>query len=109
MGDWLLRVLAEQALMAAEKLERLRLAPQPDLVDDVDVSLGEILPAAYWGPDRETPPTAAEMQEMLKEHKVTLHVTLQDVSTPREPVDRTLEQIIKTVANVIPRFDPFLT
>jgi hypothetical protein len=35
-------------------------------------------------------------------------VTLQDVPVPREPVERTIEQIIKTVADVVPRFDAFL-
>jgi hypothetical protein len=39
--------------------------------------------------------------------QITGFVTFQNVSVPREPIDRTLEQIIETVANVIPRFDRF--
>jgi hypothetical protein len=34
-------------------------------------------------------------------------VTFQDVSVPHAPVDWTLEQIIKKVVDIIPRFDPF--
>jgi hypothetical protein len=40
-------------------------------------------------------------------HQATIQVSLQDVAMPREPVDRTLQQVIETVANVIPRFDRF--
>ena len=39
----------------------------------------------------------------------TVFVTWQDVAMPREPVDRTLENIIKCVADIIPRFEPFLS
>lgn len=39
--------------------------------------------------------------------KITIAVTLKDVSMPREPVDQTLAQIIETAANIIPRFDQF--
>ena len=34
-------------------------------------------------------------------------VAVQDVAMPDEPLDVTLEQIIKTVVDVIPRFDGF--
>jgi hypothetical protein len=37
----------------------------------------------------------------------TGYVAFEDVTMPREPVDRTLEQIIECVVNVIPRFDRF--
>jgi hypothetical protein len=39
--------------------------------------------------------------------EATLVVTFQDLAMPRIPVDRALEEIIETVANVIPRFDRF--
>jgi hypothetical protein len=38
---------------------------------------------------------------------LTVYVSLEDATMPREPVDRTLENIIKTVADVIPRFEQF--
>lgn len=41
------------------------------------------------------------------EGQVGVFVTLQNVPVPPEPVDRTLEQIVKCVANIIPPFDPF--
>ena len=41
-------------------------------------------------------------------HNGKVQVTLQDASTPREPVDWTLAQIVDTVANAIPRFERFL-
>jgi hypothetical protein len=41
--------------------------------------------------------------------EVALYVTWKDIAMPREPVDRTLEQIIKCVKEIIPRFDAFLT
>ena len=44
---------------------------------------------------------------MYVDTQVTTYVALQDVTMPREPVERTLEQIIETVANVIPRFETF--
>ena len=39
--------------------------------------------------------------------EVAIYVTWQDLTMPREPVERTLEQIVKTAANIIPRFDGF--
>ena len=39
--------------------------------------------------------------------QATGFVALQDVSMPREPVDRTLEQIVECVATVVERFDRF--
>lgn len=39
--------------------------------------------------------------------KVAFYVTWKDIPVPLEPVERTLEQIIKTAANIIPRFDRF--
>lgn len=40
--------------------------------------------------------------------QVSVRVALKDSTMPHDTVDRTLAQIIKTVANVIPRFDKFL-
>lgn len=40
--------------------------------------------------------------------KTTISVTFENVAMPLEPVERTLEQVIKCVAHIIPRFEPFL-
>lgn len=37
--------------------------------------------------------------------QTTVFVTWQDVTMPREPVDRTLEQIVECVANIVPSFE----
>lgn len=47
--------------------------------------------------------------EMEMDTQPTIYVTWKDSLMPREPVDRTLEQIIETVANIIPRFDQFFS
>lgn len=39
--------------------------------------------------------------------QATVQITFQDVAVPLVPADRTLEQIIKTVSNLIPKFDGF--
>ena len=43
------------------------------------------------------------------EHQVAVTVTFQDITMPREPIDRTLENIVETTANIIPRFEGFFT
>jgi len=49
----------------------------------------------------------AEREEMGVNCNVSVFVTFQNVTMPREPVDRTLENILKTVADIIPRFERF--
>lgn len=39
--------------------------------------------------------------------QASVQIACQDVAVPDVPIERTLEQIIETVANIIPRFDPF--
>jgi hypothetical protein len=69
---------------------------------------GTIRPVVHWGgPGREAVPTAEEAAAMRMEHQVAVCVTFQDVSMPREGVDRTLENIVKCVADIVPRFEPF--
>ena len=51
--------------------------------------------------------SGSEPMEMKAQNPVC--VTIDDIAMPREPVDRMLEQIIKTVTNVVPRFDRFFT
>jgi hypothetical protein len=57
--------------------------------------------------------TEPEMLARLRRNDVKVnidalvYITCSDLTMPREPLDRTLEQIIKTVADLIPRFDPF--
>ena len=50
------------------------------------------------------PPLQSDVQ---MKGEVAIYVTWQDVAMPRVPVDRTLEQIIEAVANIVPRFDRF--
>jgi hypothetical protein len=59
-------------------------------------------PAGYL--PTQTPDNRGYMQV---KGKATGFVAFEDVTMPREPVDRTLEQIIETVSNIIPRFDCF--
>lgn len=40
--------------------------------------------------------------------QVTVFVSLQNAPVPLEPVDRTLENIVKCVADIVPRFEPFV-
>ena len=68
---------------------------------------GRIYPVPHWGAGRKTTPTPDEIKAMVMEHQVSIHVTFQDVTMPRQPVDLTLEQIIKTAANIIACFDKF--
>src|SRR2546422_3438816 len=64
-------------------------------------------PATFTIP-RDTATQHPPMQSNVQmKGEVAIYVTWQDVPVPSEPVDRTLEQIIETVANVIPRFDRF--
>jgi len=50
---------------------------------------------------------ASLRSDVQMEGQTSFCVTLHDVSMPRVPVETTLEQIIKTVADIIPRFDRF--
>jgi hypothetical protein len=61
-------------------------------------------PREYFATNQ--PPVQSNMQ---MKGQVAIYVTWQDLPVPREPVERTLEQIIETVAKVIARFDRFLT
>ncbi|HWE85810.1 MAG TPA: hypothetical protein VG267_12760 [Terracidiphilus sp.] len=84
----------------------LTLAYVPFFAFSVD-GAGRVQPIAHWGPDRKTIPTPAELEAMHMEHRASVTVTFQDKTMPREPVDRTLEDIIKTIADIIPRFEQF--
>jgi hypothetical protein len=58
--------------------------------------------------DATAPAAAPALQSnMQMKGEVAIYVTWKDVPVPSEPVDRTLEQIIKAVTNVIPIFDKF--
>lgn len=49
----------------------------------------------------------AMLKDMGVEADISICVTFKDITMPREPVDRTLENVLKTVADIIPRFDQF--
>lgn len=61
------------------------------------------LPREYFA----TTGASAFQSDMQMKAKAAIYVTWEDVSMPREPVDRTLEQVIKCVADIVPRFDAF--
>lgn len=50
---------------------------------------------------------AALRSDVAMKGQTAFCVALQDVSMPRVPVETTLERIIKTVGDIIPRFDRF--
>ena len=50
---------------------------------------------------------AALRSDVQMQGQTSFCVALEDVSMPRVPVETTLEQIFKTVADIIPRFDRF--
>jgi hypothetical protein len=52
------------------------------------------------------PPTQ-QTRTVKVDGQVTIFVSLKNSPMPSEPVERQLEQIIKCVANVVPRFDKF--
>jgi hypothetical protein len=53
--------------------------------------------------------SASEKKQPVDMHaQLALFVALQDPAMPREPVERTLENIVKDVADVIRRFERFL-
>jgi hypothetical protein len=52
-------------------------------------------------------PPALQADVQMKA-EVAIYLAWKDVPMPREPVERTLVQIVKTVANIIPQFDTFL-
>ncbi len=55
-----------------------------------------------------TAPAGPTLQsDVQMKGEVAIYVTWQDVAMPHEPVDRALEQIVKAVADVVPRFDRF--
>jgi hypothetical protein len=54
------------------------------------------------------PAESAESAGDVKvQSQATVFIAFRDSAMPREPVNRTLEQIVECVANVIPRFDQF--
>ena len=55
----------------------------------------------------DAPATKIRTTKMQMDAKVTVYVTWQDLAMPRVPVHRTLEEIVKTVAHILPGFDRF--
>lgn len=45
--------------------------------------------------------------DMKMKAKPAIYVAWKDIPMPQEPLDRTLEQIVKCVADIVPRFDAF--
>jgi hypothetical protein len=54
------------------------------------------------------PQLAITEAEAKVQAQTTVHVTWQDSAMPREPVQRTIEDFVKLVANIIPRFERFV-
>jgi hypothetical protein len=51
--------------------------------------------------------TALKSGDVKVNVDAAVQITFRDLTMPREPLDRTLEQVIETVTNVIPKFDRF--
>jgi len=64
-------------------------------------------PATVTVPRNRQAATHTMQSNVQMKGEVAIYVTWKDISVPLVPVDRTLEQIIETVTNVIPRFDRF--
>ncbi len=54
------------------------------------------------------PPPYPGMFEPDVQTQATVFVTWQDLTMPREPVEKTLEDMVKRVSTVVPRFDRFV-
>lgn len=59
-------------------------------------------------PSDVNPQLAMTEAEAKFQTQTTVHVTWQDASMPREPVQRTIEDFVKLVADIIPRFGQFV-
>jgi uncharacterized membrane protein YcgQ (UPF0703/DUF1980 family) len=69
------------------------------------MSLGRSAPDCELTPQLTSDPAHYETKV---ETQATVYVTWQDPFMPREPVQRTIEDFVKLVANVVPRFDGFV-
>jgi hypothetical protein len=68
------------------------------------------LPGWPGGPTVDTPSPAPPEQQprSVKVHgQVTVFVAIKDAPVPLVPIERALEQLVKCVANIVPRFEPF--
>ena len=86
-----------------------------ELGDNVDPPMrasgtgGRDVGVGYYGFINPNLPTndPTSRDRMQVDTEGTGYVALEDGLMPDEPVERTLEKIVKTVANVVPLFDPF--
>ena len=76
-----------------------------ELQSRIDYRGDLIARAAHWCPVVGLPTEALVYEALTRLGRN--HGASQDFLMPREPVDLTLTKIVKTVADVIPRFDPF--
>lgn len=52
-------------------------------------------------------PATQQTRTMKVDGQVTLFISLKDSPVPNEPVEVKLEQVVKCVANIVPRFEKF--
>jgi hypothetical protein len=88
------------------RMEVRRLTPEEAAEGRFEAScmIGGV-PAA---PDAPSPgPSEQQSRSVKVDGQVTFFVALKNAPMPLVPVERTLEQVVKCVASIVPRFEPF--
>jgi len=81
---------------------RLLLLTRADF-KEVSLSISRIAPSGNLPPE----PEWVRLPEAEVKAEGSIFVAWQDISMPREPVERTLADIVELVADIVPRFDRF--
>jgi hypothetical protein len=68
------------------------------------ISDGDRVTIAFFRPEDFVEPSSAEV-----DHQAAIFIALKESGVPPQPVDKTIAQILETVASLIPRFDAFFT
>src|ERR1700674_2489632 len=69
----------------------------------ISLSVSRLAPRGKFPPE----PAWIRHEDPQVKAQASVYVAWEDVSMPREPVERTLTDIVELVANIVPRFDRF--